>query len=333
MLQSDGSALDLPPGMPGIISVGLSGDPGFGRASAGDRGLSRLESYLQTPEGQALLGRGGDGSQVSVIETRRQGDILYVLVEDRDAAAVPVLAPRFWRAFVELNDRLAVVTVSGFRDVPMDEDEMLSHLGDQVRQLQVANAVPIDEAPIQVAKARPRRAETGTGDEPPEEGELAAVTPVEAATPASLPGDPAWQSFAAARADEAEPDGAAGLAGGDSARVAAIGGPELGDVTADGETAAATLAEEPVRTRPLVVASTGTGRQGVWPMPSKRPGAPGAWTSTAGSAAATGRAAPQAAAAAGVPMPAPRLNNPAGRASGQALAPVAAVPLPPRKRP
>lgn len=151
-------ALDLPPGMPGIMTVSLSGDPGFSGSGASDRDLSQLEAYLETQEGRALLGRGGDGSQVSVIDTRRQGDTLYVLVEDRDGEAVPVLAPRFWRAFVELNERLAVITVSGFRDVPMNEEVMLRHLGDQVRQLQLANAVPVEEAPVQYAEAQPRPA-------------------------------------------------------------------------------------------------------------------------------------------------------------------------------
>jgi hypothetical protein len=150
MPAGDG-ALDLPPGMPGIITVSLSGDPGFSGSGGSARDLSQLESYLATAEGRALLGRGGDGSQVSVVDTRRQGDILYVLVEDRDGEAVPVLAPRFWRAFVELNERLAVVTISGFRDRPLPEEEMLRHLGDQVRQLQVANSEPVDEPPTLLA--------------------------------------------------------------------------------------------------------------------------------------------------------------------------------------
>lgn len=251
-------ARDLPPSMPGIMTVSLSGDPGFSSSGASARDLSQLETYLDTPEGRALLGRGGDGAQVSVIDTRRQGDILYVLVEDRDGAAVPVLAPRFWRAFVELNERLAVVTVSGFRDVPMDEEEMLRHLGDQVRQLQLANAVPVEEAPVQYAEKRqgprPRPAETGSGDQSPDAVELAMAAAGKAARDeaaaddtlpgetASLTADPAWDALMASTetAEAGEMAHAATTLGPEWAELAraeadqpeergAVGGPEQGD--------------------------------------------------------------------------------------------------------
>ncbi len=154
--QGADALLDLPRGVPGIITVSISGDPGFTQAGgAGD--LSELQRFVESAEGRALLGRGGDGAQVSVVETRAIGNCLYVLVEDGDGS-VPVLAPRFWRAFVELNQRLAVVTISGFRDRPLPEEEMLRHLGDQVRQLQVANSEPIDEQPVQLAEAWEPRA-------------------------------------------------------------------------------------------------------------------------------------------------------------------------------
>jgi hypothetical protein len=163
--------LDLPPGVPGIITVTISGDPGFSRLGEQEAGLADLQAFVETAEGRALLGRGGDGDQVSVADSRRIGNTLYVLVEDANGG-VPVLAPRFWRAFVELNERLAVVTISGFRDRPLPEEEMLRHLGDQVRQLQVANSEPVNEVPVEVAEGR---------------GQARA---------------PAWPSFAAARSEE-----------------------------------------------------------------------------------------------------------------------------------
>jgi hypothetical protein len=166
--------LDLPSGVPGIITISISGDPGFSRVGGDAGNLADLQSFVETSEGRALLGRGGDGDQVAVADSRRIGNTLYVLVEDSDGG-VPVLAPRFWRAFLELNDRLAVVTISGFRDRPLPEEEMLRHLGDQVRQLQVANSEPLNEVPIQFAEA-PRQ-----------------VRP--------SPPSP-WRAFAAARSEE-----------------------------------------------------------------------------------------------------------------------------------
>ena len=176
-LPGTDAPLDLPPGVPGIITVTISGDPGFSRLGDEAGTLADLQAFVETAEGRALLGRGGDGDQVSVADSRRIGDTLYVLVEDANGG-VPVLAPRFWRAFVELNERLAVVTISGFRDRPLPEEDMLRHLGDQVRQLQVANSEPVNEVPVQVAEepwqvrasawppiASPRTEEDAIGEE------------------------------------------------------------------------------------------------------------------------------------------------------------------------
>lgn len=144
--------LKLPRSLPGIITVSVSGDPGFA-GSASDDALAGLSSYIETPEGRELLGRGGPGSEVTVIESRRIDDGVYVRVDDGTDGVVPVLDSEFWRAFVEVNDRLAVVTVSGFRDRPIGTEEMLKHLVRQVETLQVANARPINEPGIQVAAA------------------------------------------------------------------------------------------------------------------------------------------------------------------------------------
>ena len=141
--------LQLPRGLPGIITVSISGDPGFGERS--DESLNDLSAFLDTSEGRKLLGRSGRGGTVTVVETRRIGDGVYVLVDDAAENAVPVLDSTFWRAFVELNQRLTVVTVSGFKDRPLGRDEMLKYLVEQIQTLQVANRFPINETGILVA--------------------------------------------------------------------------------------------------------------------------------------------------------------------------------------
>ncbi|MEM1300892.1 MAG: hypothetical protein AAGH68_16605 [Pseudomonadota bacterium] len=133
--------LKLPPSVPGIITVSVSGNPKFD----GSNGLDGLEGFLKTPAGKKLLGRGADSSAVKVKETRQMSEGVYVLVEDKGDDVLPVLSKRFWRGFVEVNDRLAVVTVSGFRANPLGKEEMLGHLVDQVKTLAVANRDPVNE--------------------------------------------------------------------------------------------------------------------------------------------------------------------------------------------
>ncbi|MEM0990011.1 MAG: hypothetical protein AAGK00_14125 [Pseudomonadota bacterium] len=145
--------LYLPRGVPGIITVSVSGDPGFG--AIGDP-LGDFSEYLETAEGRRLLGRSGDGARVQVLESRRIGEAVYVLVEDGGDPVVPVLASTFWRAFTSLNNRLTVVTVSGFNALPLGNEVMLRYLVDQVQTLATINDVPVREEPeTRLARGEP----------------------------------------------------------------------------------------------------------------------------------------------------------------------------------
>lgn len=137
--------LQLPRGVPGFITVSVSGSSGVPINGSQEATLNNLNEFFGTPDGRKLLGRGGNGTNVKVVESRRIGDGLYVLVEDKDEQPVPLLSAKFWRSFVQLNDRLAVVTMSGFRDSPLNNDDMLGHLVAQVKRLRAANRLPINE--------------------------------------------------------------------------------------------------------------------------------------------------------------------------------------------
>ncbi|MEO1490807.1 MAG: hypothetical protein AAFV19_01480 [Pseudomonadota bacterium] len=148
--------LQLPRGIPGFMTVSVSGASAVPLDGSDDTTLKNLGAFFETAEGRRLLGRGGDGERVNVVERRRIGDGLFVLVDDKDEQPVPLLSSRFWRSFVELNDRLAVVTMSGFRDRPLSEDDMLVHLIAQVKTLRVANRTRINEEPTVVAQRSPQ---------------------------------------------------------------------------------------------------------------------------------------------------------------------------------
>ena len=165
--RSTQGELQLPKSIPGIITVSVSGNPQLDNSG----GLEGLEEFFKTTAGRKLLGRGDDPSAVEVKETRQIDDSIYVLVEDGGAGVLPVLSKRFWRGFVQVNDRLAVVTVSGFRARPLGKERMLKYLVDQVQTLSVANAEPLNErGSVQIADVRPERAE------PPVESGAVALT-------------------------------------------------------------------------------------------------------------------------------------------------------------
>lgn len=332
--------VDLSSGIPGITTVSISGDPGFGSRGASAADLSALERYLATPEGRALLGRGGDGGEVSIVESRREGNTLFVLVEDRAEQAVPLLATRFWRGFVELNGRLTVVTVSGFFDAPMDENQMLAHLGAQVKRLQLANAAPI-EAPVQVAAAGPEKASsTPASPISPARTERAEM-PAAPATPPVRPTSQADEPAAPMIADSRQ---------GESARVAWGSIPDWppNDETAQHDIAEDRPAElaaipspatsrtsssmEPIRSEPVIERSDGDRAEpdgsrlpppSNQPLPMARPGE-GAAIAAGETGSETGSGATPA------PKPAPRLSDSARDVVGSALA-GSSAPLPPKR--
>lgn len=131
-------AIDLPRSFPGIMTVSISGEPGVG---AEPGALDAFETLLRSQQGRALLSRGSNGASGRIIATRRIGGAIYVLVGE-DALAPGLLAPRFWRGFLDVNRRLVLVTVSSFSDRPIGEDGMMAFLAEQMVQLRRANGLP-----------------------------------------------------------------------------------------------------------------------------------------------------------------------------------------------
>jgi hypothetical protein len=75
-----------------------------------------------------------------------------VLIEEPAANQASILAPRFWRAFIDINGRLVLVTVSSFSDRPMAEDAMMGFLAQQMARLRRANGLPVNREEDEIAR-------------------------------------------------------------------------------------------------------------------------------------------------------------------------------------
>lgn len=137
---------------PGVVTVSISGEKGFGGTGRGTGDLAEIRAFLETQAGRALLGRGGDPAKVKVIEMRQLGDALYLYVEDPEGDQLGVFSPRFWRAFVRVNKRLLLATVNGFAARPVPRAQMLSLLALQVTKLREANLAPLYADEQEVAR-------------------------------------------------------------------------------------------------------------------------------------------------------------------------------------
>ena len=101
-----------PPRAAMTASVSSGGLTGEGDAASDT--LAELQAYLATPDGLALVGRSGRSGGVRVLAQQLSGDVLFVLVEDRGPQPIAGLDTRFWRAFLEVNGRMTVLSMLGF---------------------------------------------------------------------------------------------------------------------------------------------------------------------------------------------------------------------------
>jgi len=96
-------------------SVSSGGLTGEGDAAAAS--LQELREYLETADGLAMVGRSGRSDRVAIRSEHLTGDVLFVLVEDGGPPPIAGLDRVFWRAFLEVNDRMIVLSVLGFGGV------------------------------------------------------------------------------------------------------------------------------------------------------------------------------------------------------------------------
>lgn len=179
-----GERLHLDHGFPGLVTVSVSG---------AERGtLESLERFIASDAGKARLARGSDGTAVEIAEMREVGDALFVLARALDDS-VPLLTREFWRAFIELNDRLVLVTVSAFQANEIDKEAMFRQALEQVQAMRQGNDGMLALSP--------------SGARTAEFAEVRSITPP---APAATSSEPA-QSLEARAADVEPPAPAATL--------------------------------------------------------------------------------------------------------------------------
>lgn len=150
LLLSDCALLGRPAGAPPPVGAALTASvstKGFGPGgSPATQSLADLERYAASPAGRALLGRSGKPDQVRILAHKTQGDVLYVLVEDRGDRSIAGVDPRFWRAFLDLNGRLTALTELRFGAAPYDPQVSLALLAGFVAATKAAN--PVTSRPV-----------------------------------------------------------------------------------------------------------------------------------------------------------------------------------------
>lgn len=183
--RAAGAPAPRPAVVNGLVTLSLGDRPLFeGPEADRETDFEALESFLRSDRGRGSAGMGGDPGLIRIVEARRAGDTLYVLVEDRGEQVVPVLGARFWRAFTELNGRAAIASLGVFAPSELRDAEKLAHLARVVNALKRGNGDPV--APTEEALATPAREPS---DAAPSPAATDGGTEAQGEAPPARPGD------------------------------------------------------------------------------------------------------------------------------------------------
>ena len=140
VLVTDCALLDAQPeGGRAPVGAAMTASVSAPEPGAAATTLAELESYVGTPEGRAVLGRSGRGDAIRVLETERQGDVLFMLVEDRGPQPIAGVDRTFWRAFMEVNGRIAALSVLGFEGSGIDAQSGFGFISAFAANIRAAN--------------------------------------------------------------------------------------------------------------------------------------------------------------------------------------------------
>ena len=125
------------PERPGVLTVTVSE---IAVAGGGAPGPADLAAYFRTAAGRAALSRDGHPDSVEIVETRVDGDALYLHARDPGGRGQG-MADDYWRALLSVNDRLVILSVNSFSARPLPAREGRRTLDAFAARIRSANAL------------------------------------------------------------------------------------------------------------------------------------------------------------------------------------------------
>lgn len=132
ILRGEGDSPDIPAVLTALVSA--PSDPPQRPTPA------QMEQFFRSPDGRAALAHDGVPGSVTVLDTRGDGDVLYLTVRDSSRREVEELGEMSWRAVLPLKDRLVALGVSAHAGRPIQPAEARKTLRAFVAAMQAVNA-------------------------------------------------------------------------------------------------------------------------------------------------------------------------------------------------
>ncbi len=118
--------------------------------------LDQMAQVLVSARGRATLARDGRADSVDILDTRREGGAVFILLRDNSPNPTPGLQTNYWRGLSDLNGRLISLSVVGFASQPLSRDAGLGILRGFLDRIRSETAILTEPPPAKVAPT-PRR--------------------------------------------------------------------------------------------------------------------------------------------------------------------------------
>jgi hypothetical protein len=143
------------PAVPAVLTAAISAAGNTGQIADN---LFELDTFFRSDEGRRLLSRSQDAATVTVLDGAIEGDAFFLHASDSSAGPIDGLQDSYWRAYLDLGDRIATLSVLGMEDRALSEAQSIATLRDFIRIVRQANSGPPTAgavAPLPVQPAQP----------------------------------------------------------------------------------------------------------------------------------------------------------------------------------
>lgn len=123
----------------GAVMTASISAAGLAAGGAPAQSLTEIQRFAGTSDGRAMLSRSGRGDSVRIRATRTRNGVLYLLIEDRGPQPIEGIEPQFWRAFLDVQGQMTVLSVLGFEGAGVGPSQGLAYLQAFADTIQRAN--------------------------------------------------------------------------------------------------------------------------------------------------------------------------------------------------
>jgi hypothetical protein len=142
------------PEVPVVLTAAISEASDTGSIA---ESIAELDAYFRSEVGRTVLSRTQDAGTVTVIATIAEPDMFLLHASDTSAGAMEGVSDDYWRAYLDLGERIATLSVFALEDRGVTAEDGLGALRAFAATMRQANAEPVPGA---VAAAPAPAAET-----------------------------------------------------------------------------------------------------------------------------------------------------------------------------